>query len=643
MGNLLEPGEHLGYWLIKERFLGTWGVVYRIRKDHGDDDDPRPDEMIAKTLRPEFLTDENKITRFERECYTWLSLASYKHIVRLYTVDRFNGQAYALGEYISPRYFPNTLRQWIDYGLIEKELALRFGIHILYAISYARKQGVDIHQDLKPDNVMITPGGVAKVTDWGLSRLVPREKETIKAFSAMPYQNNNKQAASSNTYGSLGYAPPELYDLQSDPTPKVDMFSLAVILGEMLSGKRMTPDTSISDLKNILNGLGVQTEKRFASILSACLSSNPEKRPDSLDELKDVVGAAFKELTGVPIEKEPHPDHLSSSDQGQVAYALGMLGKLDEMLQSFKILQRDWKKPENKTGKKQKEIKDESPVVLMDLKEKGFVAVIPEKQIGDAERVVKDNPNDLEQVRLLAGMYSLSGDYQKAIDLFEQFLKHNPSNLESLEELAELALKQMNFNNALTYCDRYLRLKPNHSKMWLKKSVCYENLGKINDALMAAQQAAVHEPKNAEAHLKLGHYLTQLGRDAEAKKEFETCIKYDKKNALAWFNIATVELKTNDFVKALSALQKAVEIDPNLHQAYNTMGVIYMQTNLFQDALASFEKAISIEPHYARPWFNKGQIYQALGKRDLARKSFEKALEIDPGHQMARNALRELK
>ena len=126
MSKYLEPGEHLDYWLIKERYLGSWGLVYRIRKDHNDPNDPRPDEMIAKTLRPEFLSDERKLMLFERECFTWLSLASHKHIVRLYTVDRFHGQVYALGEYIPVLNFPNNLRQWIDQGLIEKELALRF-------------------------------------------------------------------------------------------------------------------------------------------------------------------------------------------------------------------------------------------------------------------------------------------------------------------------------------------------------------------------------------------------------------------------------------------------------------------------------------------------------------------------------------
>jgi tetratricopeptide (TPR) repeat protein len=644
MSKLLEPGEHLGYWLIKERYLGSWGVVYRICKDHGDPNDPRPDEMIAKTLRPELLHDERKVARFERECYTWLSLASYKHIVRLYTVDRFNGQPYALGEYIPALYFPNTLRQWMEHGLIEKELALRFGIHIVYAISYARAHDVDIHQDLKPENVMITPQGVAKVTDWGLSRIIPREKETVKAFSAMPYQNRDAHFDSTNTYGSSGYAPPELYDELAAPTPKADVFSIAVMLGEMLSGERFAADTPISNLKYILEGVSAKTEKQFTSILSACLAGKPEKRPDDLGEIKEIIGLAFKDFTGISIESEPHPDFLTSSDRGQRAYALGMLGKLDETLQEHKqLLAHQQVEPKQKAKTKHKKSENQTPVVMMDLKEKGFVAIIPATQIDDAKKNLKDNPDNFENVKSLAGMYSLSADYEKASELFEKYLKNNPDHLESLDQLVYLLMQSRNFTDALTYSKKYLKLKPSDAKVWLKQCECYEQVGKITDALQSAQKAVTAEPENAEAHLKMGHYLSQSERFPEAKKEFEDSIKYDHKNAVAWFNLATVDLKTNEVEDAIAHFQKAIEIDPEMYQAMNTLGVIHMQLSLLQDALGYFEKAIAIQPNYARPWFNKGQIYQVLGKKDLAKKSFEKALEIDPSHALAQQALQKLK
>jgi tetratricopeptide (TPR) repeat protein len=548
-----------------------------------------------------------------------------------------------MGEYIPTLYFPNTLRQWIDSGLIEKELALRFGIQIIYAISYARKQGVDIHQDLKPENVMITPQGVAKVTDWGLSRIVPREKETVKAFSAMPYKSRNKNYDPTGSYGSAVYASPELYDEQAIPTPQADIFSIAVILGEMLSGERFLKDTPISELKHILKGVEAETEKRFIPLLSACLSSKPENRPNSLDEIKELIGMAFKDLTGVPIEGEPPQDIQTNSDRGQRAYALGMLGKLDETLQAFKDmnLMRTGLEQKEKTG--QKKSKDQAPLVMMDLKEKGFVAITPSALINDAKKKLHDEPENFEHVKSLSGMYSLSGDYKKAIELCEQYLAGHPNHLESLGELVYLHTQQENFTGALNYSEKYLKLKPVDVKIWLKQANCFEHLGRINDALQSVQKAITAEPENTEARIILGHYLSQLHRYAEAKEEFENCIEIDPQNALVCFNLASVAIETNDAETALTYLQRTIEIDPHMYQALNTLGVIYMQLSQYQDALEYFEKAIAAEPNYARPWFNKGQIYHILKKDDLAKKAFQKALEIDPSHAFARQALRDLK
>src|SRR5215471_296511 len=209
MARLLEPGELIERWLVQSRHSGSWGVVYVVRELNGETD-ARPETLIAKTMRPELAADPDRMNRFQEECNTWLSLGIYKHIVRLFFVDRFAGQAYAFGEYIPEEGLPNTLRGWLDHNLVELELALRFGLHIINALDFAHRQGLIVHQDLKPENIMITPDGVAKVTDWGLSRMAPREVRAPPALGATPYRYRGDEGSVAWGQGTRVYAAPEL-------------------------------------------------------------------------------------------------------------------------------------------------------------------------------------------------------------------------------------------------------------------------------------------------------------------------------------------------------------------------------------------------------------------------------------------------
>jgi serine/threonine protein kinase len=187
MSKLWEPGDRIEHWLVLERFLGGWGVVYALRDLRNTEGSVRPAVVAGKTIRPEWASERSRVEQFEMEAYGWLSLGVYKHIVRLYTVERLHGHAVAIGEYVPAGALPNTLRGWIDAGILGFESALRFGVHICRALEHARSRGLLAHLDLKPENIMITQNGVAKVTDWGLSRLRPLDSAGIPSLANLPF------------------------------------------------------------------------------------------------------------------------------------------------------------------------------------------------------------------------------------------------------------------------------------------------------------------------------------------------------------------------------------------------------------------------------------------------------------------------
>ncbi|MFZ0751546.1 MAG: serine/threonine-protein kinase, partial [Pyrinomonadaceae bacterium] len=377
MNRLWEPGERIDKWLILDRHMGAWGVVYVMRQLDYDKELSRPAVLIGKTLRPEWSSDLQYVKHFEQEAYAWLSLGVHKHIVRLFFVDRYFDQVFAFGEYIPETLLPNTMRGWIDAHIIELESALRFGVQICRALAHSRSRGVMIHRDLKPENVMITSDGLAKVTDWGLSHMQAPQFEGLSSTGKVPYRPD-PIAPTRNTgaYGTPGYMAPELSNAEDSPTPQSDMFSLGVMLIEMISGKRPDANQRTSDLMSLFAPLSPQCQSAMAEVISDCLSSSPEARPDSPQFVEEVLADALAELVGVPIEEPLFEDSETVSDLGQRAYALLMLGRLDEAMKVQAVLTRRVQ-AKGDPGTKG----DQPPVVLMDYKEHGWKFIIPSELV----------------------------------------------------------------------------------------------------------------------------------------------------------------------------------------------------------------------------------------------------------------------
>lgn len=636
MVKLLEPGDRLENWLVLERFVGSYGVVYVLREMDHDEELARPAKVIAKTLRPEWSTDPECVAQFERECYAWLSLGSYKHIVRLYTVDRFSALPYALGEYVPRVLLPNTLRGWIDAQIIELETAFRFGIQICRALAYSRDCGVLVHQDLKPENVMITPSGFVKVTDWGLSHmawLTPAESETRSQVPYTPAKPSTRPTHS--RYGTSGYAAPELHQSATAPNPQSDLFSLGVILVEMLCGQRPAADTLPSGLQQSLATWLPANHQTLIEMLAACLNSRPDQRPASAQVIEEVLSQSFAEITGVPIEAPPLRERDQFSDLGQRAYALFMLGRVDEAIR----LQRQ---AMNRAGETAKSQADAPLAVLMDYKEKGWKPIFSPETVRTVEDKLRQSPDDVDNLDHAILLYAEMGNYARALELCQAWMQRQSHQALPYKRAAYVMRKQGCLTEALTLLDRALALTPKDVDAWLEMADVYEAQGDWAKAVAVARQAVAADPRHTQAHVSLGHCLNRIGDFHAAYDAFSQAVTLDPKNAVAWYDLGTVSLKIGRADQAITFFQKAVEIDPHFAQAFNSLASVYMQLGVAQEAMVALEKAIEADPHYARPWFNKGKLYEYLKKYDLARESFQKALAIDPNYALARQALSDL-
>jgi eukaryotic-like serine/threonine-protein kinase len=173
-------------------------------------------DVALKVLREQFADDEEFLERFKREAQNAAGL-SHPNIVQVY--DR--GKAEDSSYYIAMEYAPGgTLKERISSsGPLEPGVAASVASQIAEALGVAHEHGV-VHRDIKPQNVLLTATGDAKVADFGIARAA--SAATISQRSVV--------------LGTASYMSPE-QALGEPATPKSDLYSLGVVLYEMLTGK----------------------------------------------------------------------------------------------------------------------------------------------------------------------------------------------------------------------------------------------------------------------------------------------------------------------------------------------------------------------------------------------------------------------
>jgi serine/threonine protein kinase len=155
---LLAAGTRLGpYEILAPLGAGGMGEVYRAR-------DIRLERTVAiKILPAQFSSDPVHQQRFEREAKT-ISNLNHPHICVLHDIGHQDGIDYLVMECVEGE----TLAKRLENGPLPLEQVLKLGAQIADALDKAHRSGV-VHRDLKPGNIMLTPGG-AKLLDFGLAK-----------------------------------------------------------------------------------------------------------------------------------------------------------------------------------------------------------------------------------------------------------------------------------------------------------------------------------------------------------------------------------------------------------------------------------------------------------------------------------------
>ncbi len=236
------------------------------------------DRMVAvKILHAQLAGDEDFLEKFHLEAKGAARL-SHPNIVGIFDVGQDEDKHYIVMEYIAGE----TLKKKIQReGKLTVEEALRIAKEIARALREAHKNNL-VHCDIKPHNILVTPDGRVKVADFGIARAV--------TSSTMTYNGN--------VIGSVHYFSPEQAK-GTKVTPKSDVYSLGVVLYEMLTG--VLPFTGETTVSIALKHL--QEEPRpvcqhdrtlppmVEAIVQKAMAKDPEDRPSSDELIEDIQQA----------------------------------------------------------------------------------------------------------------------------------------------------------------------------------------------------------------------------------------------------------------------------------------------------------------------------------------------------------------
>ena len=264
------------YQLLEQLGSGGMAEVFRAR-------DLMLERSVAiKILRADFSSDKNFQERFRQEARAAANL-SHPNIVTVHDFGLAEGQLFIVMEHVPGTDLKSLLRK---RGRFDVQEATPLIIQACAGIGYAHRAGL-VHCDVKPHNLLITPDNRLKVTDFGIARALstihPGERDEI-------------------VWGSPQYFSPEQAQ-GHPPSPASDVYSLGIVLYEMLTGTLPFTATSAEELGRM----------------------HVQSRPHPLSEYLPDAPPMLEQIVSKVLAKEPSARYRTADQLGRVLMRFGTL------------------------------------------------------------------------------------------------------------------------------------------------------------------------------------------------------------------------------------------------------------------------------------------------------------------------------
>lgn len=249
---------------------GGMGAVYRARQRGLD-------RLVAlKILPPKFSGDPAFAERFAREART-LARLNHPNIVDVHDLGQTGQLYYFLMEFVDGV----SLRQMLQAQRLSPRETLAIVAQVCEALEYAHGEGI-VHRDIKPENILLDQKGRVKIADFGLSKLLDTATQAVQLTQP------------NHILGTMHYMAPEQFENPTAVDHRADLYSLGVVLYEMLTGELPLGRFPLPSQK-------AAVDARLDELVLRTLEKDPQRRWQQASELRTQVEA----IAGVATKLSP--------------------------------------------------------------------------------------------------------------------------------------------------------------------------------------------------------------------------------------------------------------------------------------------------------------------------------------------------
>jgi eukaryotic-like serine/threonine-protein kinase len=323
----LPAGTKLGRYEIRSKIgEGGMGEVYLAQ-------DRKLERKVAlKILPQEVASNQERMGRFVQEAKAAAQL-NHPNIAHVYEIDEAEGSHYIAMEFIDGE----TLREFILEGQTDLRKVLRYLQHVAEGLAKSHAAGI-AHRDLKPDNIMITRDGHAKILDFGLAKLIePQGPKSTTEGEPASEVDTVMQSTPGVIRGTAGYMSPEQARGKTrEIDHRSDIFSFGCILYEAATGRKAFEGKDVLDSQHkivygptpIIRETNPKAPEELQRIVRRCLAKDPEERYQNIKEVVIELKDVRRQLEGVGYDTSvpPFARSMTSSSLGSETDARPVAG-----------------------------------------------------------------------------------------------------------------------------------------------------------------------------------------------------------------------------------------------------------------------------------------------------------------------------
>ena len=528
------PGGHEIFG-VKE---GGMGLVYLVYQ---------PEIGIpfaVKTFREEFLMSHVAVERFRQEARMWMQLGQQQQIVQALFVQTIDNKPHLFLEYVEGA----TLRDKLCDGRMTARSAMDLALQICRGMTHVHSTGHAVHRDLKPSNIMLTTEGCAKITDFGLVKVLRQPEQGTANISTEIDVGVGEALVTRGSVGTPEYMAPEQWSARAEVDSRSDVYGFGVILYEMLASRRpfereegepayVLHAKHINELPPDPRKYNPEIPDGLSEVALRCLRKKPAERyPTFADIEADVSGVYEKAFSVTWVPKEfPPPPQAKCSRAMQLAMQGVSLQGLEDHFAAISVL-------------------DQSLVL---------------------------EPNNSFTLRMKARSCCATANHAEAFGYFKQVEALAPDDANIQDDMAFCLNEMGQSAEALQHAERAIQLDPRSSSSRNNHAIALANLGRFREAQESFEEAITLNPRSAETWNNKGFLLVTMGRPAQAADCFRRAIDLNPRYLKPYFNLNQLILQHGlnsnqpgpmmaSVREALSLMDAVLTVDPTHPAALKT-------------------------------------------------------------------------